>query len=119
MKINAHVRNIAIIIVLAAGVDAFEQGKEAASTASSAISLGFLAAFAWIGSQLYREHRVALFSLGTQRRAILYGAVGAAALDWCAHARLTATGFGTVVWILILAISAYAVYAVYRSSKQY
>ena len=119
MKINANVRNIAIILLLAAAVDGIKQGQYAAGTVKEAVSLGFLAAFAWIGSRLYREHRTSLYSLGNQRRAILYGAVGIALLDWCAYNRLTATGFGTIVWILILAGAGYAVYAVYRSSKQY
>jgi hypothetical protein len=119
VKLNENVRNIAIIVVLAAAVDGIEQGQYAAATVKEAISLAFLAAFAWIASRLYREHRSALELLGTQRRAILYGAVALAALDLSAYDRLTATGFGTLVWILLLAAAGYAVYGVYRSSKQY
>lgn len=119
MKLNENVRNIAIIVVLAAAVDGISAGQDAADTAKQAISLGFLAAFAWIASRLYREHRTTLYSLGTQRRAILYGAVALATLDLCAYDRLKATGFGTLVWILLLAAAGYVVYAVYRSSKEY
>lgn len=119
MKLNENVRNIAIIVVLAAAVDGITAGQYAAGTAKQAISLGFLAAFAWIASRLYREHRTALYSLGNRRRTILYAAVALAILDLSAYNRLTATGFGTLVWIVLLAAAGYVVYAVYRSSKEY
>jgi hypothetical protein len=119
VKLNENVRNVAIIVVLAAAVDRIRQGHDAASTVQQAISLAFLAAFAWIASRLYREHRTALYSLGTRRRTLLYGAAGLATLDLCAYDRLTATGLGTLLWILVLAGAGYAAYAVYRSSKQY
>ncbi len=119
MKVNENVRNIAIIVVLAAAVDGITAGRDAAATAEEAISLGFLAAFAWIASRLYREHRTTLYSLGTRRRAILYGAGALAVLDLSAEGRLRATSFGTLVWLLLLAAAGYVVYAVYRSSKEY
>jgi hypothetical protein len=119
VKLNANFRNIAIIVVLAAAVDGITAGRYASDTVRQALSLGFLAAFAWIASRLYREHRTTLYSLGTQRRTILYCAAGAAAFDLIAYDRLTETGFGSLVWILVLAAAAYAIYAVYRSFKEY
>ena len=83
------------------------------------VALAFLAAMAWIGSRLYREHRVAVYSLGTQRRAILYGAVAAAIVILTAGPRLRATGGGTVVFLLLLAGCALAVYRVFRSTRSY
>ncbi len=119
MKLNENVRNIAIIVVLAAAVDGISAGRDAASTVGQAISLGFLAAFAWIGSRLYREHRATLYSLGTRHRTLLYGAAVVATLDLSAYDRLKATGLGTLVWIVLLAGAAYVAYAVYRASKEY
>lgn len=119
MKLNENVRNIAIIVVLAAAVDGIKQGADAANTVDQAISLAFLAAFAWIASRLYREHRTTLYSLGTRRRAIAYGAAAVATVDLSAYDRLTTTGFGTLVWILLLAGAGYAVYSVYHSYKEY
>ena len=46
MKLNENVRNIAIIVLLAALVDGITTGRDAAATVKEAISLGFLAAFA-------------------------------------------------------------------------
>ena len=83
------------------------------------VSLGFLASLAWIANRLYREHRIELYSLGTRRRTVLYVAVGVATLTFSATNRLWLTGFGTVVWLLLLAGCAYAMYAVYRSMQEY
>jgi hypothetical protein len=119
VKVKPSVRNVVIIVVLAAIVGGVSAGQTAASTAREAVSLGFLTAFGWIASRLYREHRTTLYSLGTQRRTILYCAVGLAVLTLSAYDRLTATGLGAVIWVLLLFGSGYAIYAVYRSAKQY
>jgi len=84
-----------------------------------AASLAFLAVAAWIGSRLYREHRVAIYSLGDRRRAILYVAVGAIVVLLTANGRLMSTGPGTVVWVVALALCVYAVFAVIWSARQY
>ena len=118
MKINENVRNIAIIVALAAAVDGIRQGQDAAATVREAISLAFLAV-AWIASRLYREHRSELYSLGTRHRTLLYCAAGLATLDLSAYDRLTATGPGTLLWLALLAIAGYIAFGVYRSYKQY
>jgi hypothetical protein len=119
VKLNPNVRNVVIVLLLAAIVGGITAGAVAAATAREAISLGFLTAFGWIASRLYREHRTALYSLGTQRRTMLYCAAGVATLTLSAYDRLTATGFGAVVWVLLLLGSGYTMYAVYHSAKQY
>ncbi len=119
LNINSHVRDVLIIVVLAAIVDGVSAGQSAATFVIQAVSLGFLAAMAWIANRLYREHRDTMYGLGTKRRTILYVAVGVAALTFSAYARLTATGIGTLAWIALIAGSAYAIYLVFRSYKQY
>jgi hypothetical protein len=119
VKLNQNVRNIAIIVVLAAAVDGIKQGQDAADTVKQAISLAFLAAFAWIASRLYREHRSTLYSLGTRNRTMLYVAAALATIDLSAYDRLTATGPGTLVWIVLLAVALYIAYGVYRAYKEY
>ena len=119
MKLNTHVRNFAIIALIAAVIVAIPGGGSASSFIVQAISLAFLAAIAWVASRLYREHRVALYSLGDRKRAILYVAAGVATLTFTASGRLFNTGPGAVVWILLLAGCAYAVFWVFRSSREY
>ncbi len=119
MKPNRTVNNICVIVVLAAIVYAVPRGDVALSFLEQLIGLAFLASVAWIASRLYREHHMDLYSLGTRRRTILYVAIGAATLAFTAVSRLWGSGVGTVVWLLILGACAYAVYAVFRSTRQY
>ena len=119
MKLKPQVRNVLIIVVLAAIVAGVSGGETAASFVIQVVGLLFLAATAWIASRLYREHRVTIYSLGSKRRAILYGVGGIATLTLSASSRLMSSGPGTVAWILLLAACAYAIYAIFRSMKQY
>lgn len=119
MKINTNVRNLLIILLIAAAVLILPHGGTAARVALQAISLGFLASIAWIASRMYREHRTTLYSLGDRRRGILYAAVGVATLTFSASGRMLGGGLPTVAWLLLIGGAAYAVYAVFRSAKRY
>lgn len=111
--------NVAIIVALAALVYLLGTSSTAVAVFWQVISLAFLALLAFIGSRLYREHRITIYSLGPKRRAVLYGAVALAAVTFTASDRLLVDPVGTVVWLLLLGGAGYAMYSVYRSSKQY
>jgi hypothetical protein len=113
------VRNIAIVLAIAALVVLLPGGGTGASVAIQAVSLAFLASLAWIASRLYREHRVALYSLGDARRAVLYGAIAVAALTLTATSRLWQTGTGEIVWFALLGGAAYAAFAVVWAARKY
>ncbi len=119
MEINKNVRNVVILLVVAALIVVIPGGGTGAQVVVQAISLLFLATIAWIASRLYREHRVALYSLGDGRRAALYIAVGVAAVTWTAKGRLWATGAGEIVWFALLAGAAYTVFAVVYAARKY
>ncbi|MGH2836379.1 MAG: hypothetical protein ACRDLT_08590 [Solirubrobacteraceae bacterium] len=120
MQLTTNVRNVAIIFLIAAVIYALgNTGDFALGFLETLISLAFLAALAWIGSRLYREHRVEIYGLGTRGRAIVYVALGVAALALTAVDRFWNTGFGTVVWLVLLGCCVYALYAVWRSSREY
>jgi len=120
LKLSTNFRNVLIIVALATVIYALHNtGDFALSFLTQLISLAFLGAFAWIASRLYREHRTELYSLGTRRRTALYVALGVAVLTISAADRLWATGIGTVAWLVVLAACAYALYALYRSTREY
>ena len=54
---NENVRNILIILVLAALVAVLPHGGEAASIAIQAVSLAFLGALEWVAFVTYRQRR--------------------------------------------------------------
>ena len=120
MQLNSNVRNVAVILLIAAAIYALgHTGDFALAFLETAISLAFMATLAWIASRLYREHRVEIYALGTRRRAIAYAAIGVGALALTAVDRFWKTGFGTVVWLVLLGCCIYALYAVWRSSREY
>jgi hypothetical protein len=115
----ATVRNIAIILVLAALIVVLPGGGTGAAVAGQAASLAFLGTMGWFASVQYRQHRVTLYSLGGTRRAILYASIAVATLTLTATPRLWATGGGSVAWLVLLGASAYALIAVILHARKY
>lgn len=116
---TATVRNILIVLAIAALVALVQGGETAANVAIQAVTLVFLGTIVWFVSLTYRERRVSLYSLGDGRRALLYVALGVAALTLTATSRLWNSGAGSVAWLILLGGSAYAVFAVLWSARKY
>jgi hypothetical protein len=116
---NTTVRNILIVLAIAAVVALVKGGVTAANVAIQAVTLVFLGTLVWFASITYRERRVSLYSLGDGRRALLYVAAGVATLTLTATSKLWSSGAGSVAWLLLLAGSAYAMFAVLWSARKY
>jgi hypothetical protein len=114
-----HVRNIAIILAVAAVVVLVPGGGRGASIAFQVVWLVFLATLFWFAMIMYRQHRLSLYSLGDRRRAVLYAAVAVAVLTLTATDRLWRTGAGSVAWLVLLAVAAYAVITIAWSARRY
>lgn len=116
---NTTARNILIVLAIAAVVAFVQGGQTAANVAIQAVTLAFLGTLVWFASITYRERRVSLYGLGDGRRALLYVALGVATLTLTATSRLWHSGAGSVAWLILLAGSAYAVFAVLWSARRY
>ncbi|MGO9959292.1 MAG: hypothetical protein ACLP50_25530 [Solirubrobacteraceae bacterium] len=116
---NATVRNIAIIVIVAALVAFLPSGNTTAGVIIQALSLGFLAALAWVASIMYRQQRSALYLLGDRRRAGLYGAVAVLAVTLTATNRLWQSSAGSVAWLVLMAGAIYVCFAVVWSARRY
>ena len=103
-----NVRNIAIVLAIAAVVDIVPGGGTAADVVVTAVSLIFLAALAWVASLSYREHRNTLYSLGDRRRGLLYVAIAVLAVTLTATSRLWSSSLGSVAWLVLIAGGIYA-----------
>jgi hypothetical protein len=114
-----HARNVAIILALAAAVAFVPGGGTAAALVWWLVGILFLGGLGWFAFRLYREHRVTLLSLEDRWRGLLYAAFGLALLTVTASNQLFATAAGTFAWILLIAASVFAVFAVYRASRSY
>ena len=79
------IRNVIIILALAAIVAVVPGGGTGSSVVLQAVWLAFLAAFVWVGTIMYREHRTELYSLGDRKRAALYAALATLVVDPDGH----------------------------------
>lgn len=114
-----HVRNVLIVLALAAIVMLVPGGGDASAGILEALVIAMLASIAWLAVRLYREHRSDIYALGDRNRGILYASTGLVALTVTATDRLWETGPGTVVWVALLALAGYGVYHVFRASREY
>ena len=112
-------RNIAIILALAAIVYFVPGGGDAAALIGALLSTAILAAFVMLAARFYREHRMDVVGLPDRWRATLYGALGVIILAMAARPRLVETGGGLLVWLAAVAGSAYALYRVWRQYREY
>ncbi|HLY49305.1 MAG TPA: hypothetical protein VKR21_08920 [Solirubrobacteraceae bacterium] len=112
-------RNILIILVVAALVVLIPGGGTGASVALQAVYLLFLASLGWFASVMYRQNRTTLYSLGDRRRAILYVALGVAAVVLTGTSKLWQSSGGSVAWLVLLGAAIYAVIAVAWTARRY
>jgi hypothetical protein len=112
-------RNLAIILALAALVYFVPGGGDAAALIGALLSTAILASFVMLAARFYRENRMDVIGLGTRWRATLYGALGVIVLAMAARPRLIETGGGTILWLAAVAGAAYAMYRVWRHYREY
>jgi len=112
-------RNVAIVVLIAAAVYLLPGGGRVASTFESLLFVAFAVGIGYVGLRAYREHRVALYSLGDRYRGLFYGALALGVVTVAARGRMWQTGLGELVWFILLGIVAYALVAVYRTWRSY
>lgn len=112
-------RNVAIVLVLAAAVAFVPGGGTTSQVIAGVLSTLILVALVLFVVRLYREHQYDLHGLGDRWRALLYGAVALIVVDMAAGPRLRETDGGTLVWVALLALPAYTMYLVWRHYREY
>ncbi|HEX2016376.1 MAG TPA: hypothetical protein VGN69_06745 [Solirubrobacteraceae bacterium] len=116
---RSNLRNIAIVLAIAAAVWALPGGGRAANLVAAVLSVLFAAGLGFFAARMYLEHRVALHGLGDRHRGLLYGAIALVFVTLAATPRLTSSGPGTIVWLALLAAAVYAGAIVFRYSRSY
>lgn len=112
-------RDIAVIMVLALAVAFTPAGGNVAAAVLTALTMGFMAGFAWMLWVLGRQNQLTLATLSDGRRAILYGALGLIALLVAGTDELFATGGGTLAWILLFGAAVAAIWRVWVEANTY
>jgi hypothetical protein len=115
------VRNVAIVLLIAAAVFLLPGGGQAATTFATILYIGFGIGFGYLGLRMYREYRVTLHGLGDRYRAILYGSLALGAFLIVGYTRMinhSRTIFG-VLWFALLLAVLYGLMTVYRRWRSY
>ena len=115
----ATVRNVGIVLLLAAGVAFLPGGGTTAGLIGGILSTLIMVSLVFFAYRFYRDHRLELDALGDRWRGLLYGAIGVVVLALAALPRLQNTSGGTLVVIVLLGGAAYAFYAVWRHYREY
>ena len=114
-----NVRNVAIIMLLAAAVAFLPNGGNVVDAIFTLLTMGFLAGITWMLFTLSRENQLTLATLDDKRRAIFYGAFGLIALLIAGTDKLFSTGGGTFLWIVLLAASVAAIWKIWTEANTY
>jgi hypothetical protein len=115
-----HLRNIAIIVLLAVAVWQVPGGDTAGATVSNLLTTIFVGGLLFFGYRMYMEHRETLFGLTERQRGILYAAAALATITIVATRRMwDEGGLGAILWLAFLALSVYAVLSVWRAYREY
>ena len=115
-----HIRNILIIVALAAAVWLLPGGQTGSNTIYNVLTVVLTAGLLFFGYRLYMEHRATIFGLGDRQRAVLYGGLGLAAFAIVATSKLwDEGGLGALIWFGLLSLAAWAIYTVWRAYSEY
>lgn len=112
-------RNVAIVLLLALVVAFTPSGSNVAEAILTAITMGFLTGIAWMVFVAGRQNQLTLATLTDARRAILYAALGVIALLIAGSDEMTASGGGTLAWIILLGASIAAIWRIWIDANSY
>jgi hypothetical protein len=117
---NTHIRNFAILIVIAVAAWQLPGGGTATATINNVLGLIFAGGLVFFGYRMYMEHRSSLFMLEDKVRGLLYGSLVLIALALIGAARLwDEGGLGVLVWLALIGAGVYGCVTVYRVSREY
>jgi hypothetical protein len=115
-----HLRNIAIIVMLAVAVWQVPGGDRAGTTVANVLSIIFIGAILFFGYRLYMENRQVIFGLEERQRGVLYAGAALIAITLVATRRMwEAGGLGAIVWLMMLGAGVYAIVGVWRAYREY
>jgi hypothetical protein len=115
-----HLRNAAIVLLLAVIVWQVPGGGTSAATINNILGLIFMGGLLFFGYRMYMENRDTIFGLGERQRGILYASVALAAITLVATERMwDSGGLGAVLWLAFISAAVYGLYTVWRAYREY
>jgi|SRR5215212_6479321 len=115
-----HLRNIAIVLVLAVIVWRVPGGGTSALTINNLLGIVFIGGLLFFGYRMYIDHRDTIFGLGERTRGILYASLALGAITLAATGRMwDAGGIGAVLWLAFICLALWGLYSVWRAYREY
>ena len=115
-----HLRNIAIIVLLAVAVWKLPGGDKASLTISNLLTIVFVGGLLFFGYRIYMEHRETILDLPERQRGILYAALALAVITLVATRRMwDEGGVGAILWLAFLGLAGWALFSVWRAYREY
>lgn len=115
----AALRNVLIILGLAAVVAFVPGGGTAGGFVTALLSVAFLASLAWFGTMFYRQNRITILSLEPRLRLVLYASIAVAALTAIATRRMwDGGGVGVLAWFALIGAASFGIATVYRAYRE-
>jgi hypothetical protein len=117
---NTHIRNFAILILIAVAAWQLPGGGTATVTINNILGLIFAGGIVFFGYRMYMEHRSSLFMLEDKVRGLLYGSLALIAFALIATRQLwDEGGLAVLVWLALIGAGVYGCVTVYRASREY
>jgi len=113
------VRNIVIVLALAAVVRFAPGGGDTAALINAILLTLLNVVIVYFGVRFYRERRIDIYALGDRGRALLYGGLAGIVLALAGTRRWLDTGAGTALWVVLLGGSVAALVSVFRQYREY
>jgi hypothetical protein len=117
---NKHLRNIAIVVLLAVIVWQVPGGDSASLTINNVLGIVFIGGLLFFGYRMYMEHRDSIFGLEERQRGILYASIALGAITLVATSRMwDSGGLGAVLWLAFLSAAIWGLYSTWRAYRSY
>jgi hypothetical protein len=117
---GTHLRNIAIVLLLAVIVWRVPGGDTGSNTISNVLGLIFIGGLLFFGYRIYMEHRDTIFGLPERSRGILYASVALAGITLIATERMwDSGGLGAILWLAFVSLAVWGLYSVWRVYREY
>ena len=117
---GTHLRNIAIVLLLAVVVWQVPGGDTGSNTISNLLGIIFIGGLLFFGYRMYMEHRDTIFGLPERSRGILYASVALAGITLIATGRMwDSGGLGAVLWLAFITLAVWGLYSVWRVYREY
>lgn len=110
-------RNIAIILVLAAGVAFLPGSGNLVTAVFAALSLAFLTVIALAAWRFLRASEFTLLAMSDRARIGLYGSIGLVVFLLAGAGRMWSSGLGTLLWIVLLGTALVAVWRIWAEAR--